>query len=66
GCDERLFKQVVKGAFAQRRTMLRNAIYASFPAVAAAKLDHPFFKRRAENLSIAEFVELTVWIKNNL
>ncbi|MEG1464292.1 MAG: 16S rRNA (adenine(1518)-N(6)/adenine(1519)-N(6))-dimethyltransferase RsmA [Mucinivorans sp.] len=66
GCDEKLFKRVVKGAFAQRRKMLRNAIYASFQPIAEAKLDHPFFKRRAENLSIAEFVELTVWIKNNL
>lgn len=63
GCSEKLFKQVVKGAFSQRRKMLKNAIYASFPAVAAGKFNHEFFTKRAENLTIAQFVELTNWIE---
>lgn len=62
GCDEKLFKQVIKGAFSQRRKMLRNSIYASFPNLSQAKAEHPFFSRRAENLSIAEFVELTNFV----
>lgn len=66
GCDEKLFKRVVKGAFAQRRKMLRNSIYASFPPISAARLDHEFFKMRPENLTIPQFVELTNWIENNM
>lgn len=66
GCDEKLFKRVVKGAFAQRRKMLRNSIYASFPPIAVKKLDHEFFKMRPENLIIPQFVELTNWIENNM
>lgn len=63
GCDEVLFKRVVKGAFSQRRKMLRNALYASFPQLAAGKVDHEFFKLRAENLTVAQFVELTNFIE---
>lgn len=63
GCDEAAFKRVVKGAFSQRRKMLKNAIYASFPRLAQQKVEHEFFKMRAENLNIAQFVELTNFVE---
>lgn len=64
GCDERLFVRVVKAAFGQRRKMLRNALRAAFGDFGGA--EHPFFQRRAEQLSVAEFVELTNWVAETM
>ena len=57
GCDEKLFKTVVKMAFNQRRKMLRNTMKALIedPSVLADK----FFDKRPEQLSLADFVGLT-------
>lgn len=63
GCDEKIFKRVVKGAFSQRRKMLKNALYASFPQLASDKVEHEFWKKRAENLTVAQFVELTNFVE---
>jgi 16S rRNA (adenine1518-N6/adenine1519-N6)-dimethyltransferase len=57
GCDERKFTQVVKHGFGQRRKTLRNALKPLNPPEAA--LDSPFMDKRAEQLSVAEFVTLT-------
>ena len=57
GCDERKFTKVVKHGFGQRRKTLRNAIKPLNPSEAA--LDSRFMDKRAEQLSVAEFVELT-------
>jgi 16S rRNA (adenine1518-N6/adenine1519-N6)-dimethyltransferase len=54
-CDEVLFKKVVKGCFNQRRKMIRNSIRAIAPELK----DHPYFTLRPEQLSVAQFVELT-------
>lgn len=62
-CDERLFVQVVKAAFGQRRKMIRNALRSVFGAFGGG--EHPFFTRRAETLSVAEFVELTNWVADH-
>ncbi len=66
GCCEKLFRRVVKGAFSQRRKMLRNALYATFPPLRERKIDHPFFGLRAENLTIPQFIELTNFIEQQL
>lgn len=63
GCDEVLFVKVVKASFGQRRKMIRNALKAVFGDFGGA--EHPFFTRRAEQLSVAEFVELTTWVSAN-
>jgi 16S rRNA (adenine1518-N6/adenine1519-N6)-dimethyltransferase len=60
-CDERLFVRVVKAAFGQRRKMLKNPLRAAFGDFGGAQ--HPFFTRRAEELSVADFVELTRWVE---
>ena len=59
-CDEALFVRVVKAAFGQRRKMIRNALRAAFGDFGGA--EHPFFTRRAEQLSVADFVVLTNWV----
>ena len=62
-CDERLFVRVVKASFGQRRKMIRNSLRAAFGDFGGA--EHPFFTRRAEQLSVADFVELTRWVNEH-
>ena len=60
GCDEALFKTVVKTAFGQRRKMMRNPLKPL--AVARGKeevLSLPVFSQRPEQLSVEDFVALT-------
>jgi 16S rRNA (adenine1518-N6/adenine1519-N6)-dimethyltransferase len=54
GCDEKLFKTVVKTAFNQRRKTLRNALK---PLLTSNDL--PFMDLRAERLSVEDFILLT-------
>ena len=61
-CDEKLFVQVVKKAFNQRRKTLRNAL-SSF-STENLKLSDPIFNKRAEQLGVEEFVEITRIISN--
>jgi 16S rRNA (adenine1518-N6/adenine1519-N6)-dimethyltransferase len=62
-CDEKLFVKVVKASFGQRRKMIRNSLRAAFGDFGGAQ--HPFFSMRAEQLSVADFVNLTNWVKEN-
>ena len=56
-CDEKLFWRTVKAGFNQRRKTLRNALSGVVPK---DKMDaHPFFDKRAEQLSVADFIEMT-------
>lgn len=57
-CDERKFVQVVKHGFNQRRKTLRNALKPLNPPESLN--GHPFMDKRAEQLSVAQFVELTL------
>lgn len=61
GCDEVLYKKVVKQAFSQRRKMLRNTLKPFFSD--ASVLEEDFFKQRPEVLSVEDFVALTNRIK---
>lgn len=58
GCDEKLFKQVVKTTFNQRRKTIRNSIK---PLIGKElKLDeNVVWSKRPEQLSVKEFIELT-------
>ncbi len=60
-CDEKLFKQVVKQAFSQRRKMLRNTMKL-FLAEDALLAD-PFFTQRPEQLPLEDFIQITQWIE---
>ena len=64
GCDERLFKSVVKTAFGQRRKTLRNSIRGMFPAGVPLP-DDPLLALRPEQLTVAQFIELTNLITNH-
>ena len=62
GCDEQLFKRVVKTVFNQRRKMLRVSLRQIFDSQHPAS--YGFFQqdvmtRRPEQLTIQEFVDLT-------
>ena len=62
GCDEQLFRRVVKTTFNQRRKMLRVSLRQIFDTAHPAPsvfFDAPMMTRRPEQLSIPEFVELT-------
>lgn len=59
GCDQKLFKTVVKLGFNQRRKMLRNGLSSLIKGQ-----DHRLLTQRPEQLSVAEFVELTKWIED--
>ena len=60
-CNEKLFKQVVKAGFNQRRKTLRNALkqFKFKPKHA----DNIYFPKRAEQLSVKDFTELTNMIE---
>lgn len=64
GCDEQLFRRVVKTVFNQRRKMLRVSLRPLLAGhdVPSDFFDHPMMTRRPEQLSVAEFVELTNWV----
>lgn len=68
GCDERLFRRIVKGTFLHRRKMLRvtlRGIMAQLDAATGCSAPHdaflsaPGLTRRPETLSVDEFVGLT-------
>lgn len=61
GCDERLFKRLIKTVFNQRRKMLRVSIKQMFGAVKPGEefFAGPLMTMRPEQLTIAQFVELT-------
>ena len=68
GCDERLFKRVVKTVFNQRRKMLRVSLRQIFNV---AKPTDGFYEqdimtKRPEQLSIAQFVGLTNMVAEQL
>lgn len=54
-CDEKLFFRVVKTAFNQRRKTLRNAL----SSMGAKDSADPMFDKRAEQLSVNDFIHLT-------
>ncbi|MDY5813409.1 MAG: 16S rRNA (adenine(1518)-N(6)/adenine(1519)-N(6))-dimethyltransferase RsmA [Bacteroides sp.] len=57
-CDEKLFKQVVKTTFNQRRKTLRNSIKPIL-GKDCPLTSKPLFDKRPEQLSVQDFIELT-------
>lgn len=58
GCDERLFKTVVKATFGQRRKMLRNTVRMLLPAGASLP-ESEMLQMRPEDLTVDQFIQLT-------
>jgi 16S rRNA (adenine1518-N6/adenine1519-N6)-dimethyltransferase len=63
-CDETLFVKVVKAGFNQRRKTLRNALRSAQLPIEA--VDEMFLAKRAEQLSVNEFVIITQNIQSCL
>ena len=67
GCNEELFKRVVKTTFNQRRKMLRVSLRQMLSQEALATLQSSdFMTMRPEQLSIPQFVELTNMVEKVL
>ena len=64
GCDEALFKNIVKTAFNQRRKQMRNSLM-QLVGKDNPILNEPIFTKRPEQLSVEEFIELTQLIQNS-
>ncbi len=65
GCNEKLFKQVVKTTFNQRRKTLRNSIKPILGKESSILQDE-IFNKRPEQLSVQQFVELTNMVEKEL
>ena len=65
GCNEKLFKQVVKTTFNQRRKTLRNSIKPILRKESSILQDE-IFNKRPEQLSVQQFVELTNMVEKEL
>lgn len=59
-CDEVLYIKVVKATFNQRRKTIRNGLKS---ILSVQGFSHPFLERRPEQLSVDDFIELTVSIE---
>lgn len=60
GCDEALFRKVVKTTFNQRRKTIRNSLKPVLAGLPSLPAYIPYLDARPEQLSVEEFVELTV------
>lgn len=58
GCDEKLFKNIIKTSFGQRRKTLKNSLASLIP-VNSSLWQSPILARRPETLSVEEFITLT-------
>jgi len=56
-CNEKLFIQVVKACFNQRRKMIRNSVK---PFLGGKPFESRFLEMRPERLSVEDFIELTL------
>ena len=59
GCDEKLFRKVIKTAFSQRRKKLRNTLKPF-----QLNFDDDIFHRRPEELGVEEFVNIVKSIED--
>lgn len=62
GCDEKLFKSIVKQTFSQRRKMLRNTMKSFLKGNPI--LEDPFFLQRPEKVDVEGFIQLTNWVSD--
>ncbi|MDE7108441.1 MAG: 16S rRNA (adenine(1518)-N(6)/adenine(1519)-N(6))-dimethyltransferase RsmA [Muribaculaceae bacterium] len=62
GCDEKMFKTVIKTAFGQRRKTLRNSLAGLIPPDSPLRED-PILALRPERLSVEDFIRITNAVK---
>ncbi|MBR2606327.1 MAG: 16S rRNA (adenine(1518)-N(6)/adenine(1519)-N(6))-dimethyltransferase RsmA [Bacteroidaceae bacterium] len=64
-CDEQLFRTIVKSTFNQRRKKMRNSIQ-TIVEKGSPILSDPILDKRPEQLSIEEFIELTIQVQREI
>jgi len=64
GCNEKLFRTVVKQAFSQRRKMLRNTLKTFLKGDPI--LQEELFSERPEKLGLEDYVQLTNWVEERI
>ena len=65
GCNEQLFKRIVKTAFNQRRKTMRNSL-KSIIEQGSPILANEIFNLRPEQISVSQFIELTNEIEKHI
>ena len=65
GCNEQLFKRIVKTAFNQRRKTMRNSL-KSLIEPGSPILANEVFNLRPEQISVSQFIELTNEIEKHI
>ena len=65
GCNEQLFRKVVKCAFGMRRKMLRNSLRQVYERDVPLPADCPYPDKRPEQLSVVDFIRLTNMIEGS-
>lgn len=65
GCDERLFRRIVKTVFTMRRKMMRNGM-KQILGKDSPMLADPIFTMRPEQLPVQDFIDLTNRVSQHL
>ncbi|MBQ9362787.1 MAG: 16S rRNA (adenine(1518)-N(6)/adenine(1519)-N(6))-dimethyltransferase RsmA [Bacteroidaceae bacterium] len=65
GCDEALFRRIVKTVFTMRRKMMRTPMRQILPKDSPLLTDE-LFNKRPEQLSVEEFIDLTNQVEKTL
>ena len=66
GCDPKLFKQIVKTSFGQRRKTLRNSLSSLNIKKDFIEKNQEIFSKRPEQLDVCKFIELTNLITTSI
>ena len=65
GCNEKLFRKVVKCTFGMRRKMLRNSLRQVYERDVPLPADCPYLDKRPEQLSVEDFIRLTNMVEGS-
>ena len=62
-CSEALFRKIVKSTFGMRRKMLRNSLRQVYDKDSPLPADCPYLDKRPEQLSVEDFIKLTLMVE---
>ena len=62
-CNEALFRKIVKSTFGMRRKMLRNSLRQVYEKDSPLPADCPYLDKRPEQLSVEDFIKLTLMVE---
>ena len=62
-CNEALFRKIVKATFGMRRKMLRNSLRQFYDKDSPLPAECPYLDKRPEQLSVEDFIKLTLMVE---